>query len=126
MTLADYFKNTKGLGVLATSDSDGNVDVAIYSRPYVIDDKTIAFSMLERLSYSNIQSNPRAAYMFVEQGEGYEGKRLHLTSTGEETDPERIEQIRQQHVRTRKHEERTRHMMYFTVDKVRPLVGDKA
>jgi hypothetical protein len=126
MTLADYFKNTKGLGVLATSDSDGNVDVAIYSRPYVIDENTIAFSMLERLSYSNIRSNPKAAYMFVEQGEGYAGKRLHLTSTGEETDPERIEQLRQQHVRTRKYEERTRHMMNFTVDKVRPLVGDKA
>jgi hypothetical protein len=125
MSLADYFKSTKGLGVLATSDSDGNVDVAIYSRPYVIDDKTIAFSMLERLSYSNLQSNPRAAYMFVEQGEGYAGKRLHLTSTGEEKDPERIKAIRQQHVRTRKQDEKTRHMVYFTVDKIRPLVGDK-
>jgi len=125
MTLAEYFKSTEGLGVLATSDSDGNVDIAIYSRPYVIDEKTIAFSMLERLSYSNIQSNPKAAYMFVERGEGYAGKRLHLTSTGEEKDPERIEQIRQQHVQTRKYEEKTRHMVYFTVDKIRPLVGDK-
>ena len=58
MNLADYFKSIKGLGVLATSDSDGNVDVAIYSRPYVIDEKTIAFSMLERLSYSNILPAP--------------------------------------------------------------------
>ena len=81
MSLADYFENTKGLGVLATSDSDGNVDIAIYSRPYVIDETTIAFSMLERLSYANIQSNPRAAYLFMERGEGYVGKRLYLTKT---------------------------------------------
>ncbi len=125
MSLAEYFKNTKGLGVLATSDSDGNVDIAIYSRPYVIDENTIAFSMLERLSYSNIQSNPRAAYMFVEQGEGYAGKRLHLTCTGEEKDPERIEEIKKQHIRIREPDEKIRHLVYFTVDKIRPLVGDK-
>lgn len=125
MNLAEYFENIKGLGVLATSDADGNVDIAVYSRPYIIDENTIAFSMLERLSYSNIQSNPRAAYMFVEQGEGYAGKRLHLTKTGEEKDPERIKEIKQQHTKTREPDEKVRHLIYFTVDKVRPLVGDK-
>lgn len=29
-----YFENTKGTGVLATADSDGKVDAAIYSRPH--------------------------------------------------------------------------------------------
>ena len=125
MSLAEYFENIKGLGVLATSDCEGNVDIAVYSRPYIIDEKTIAFSMLEHQSYSNIQSNPKAAYMFVEQGEGYAGKRLHLTKTGEETDPERIEEIKQQHTKTREPDEKVRHLIYFTVDKIRPLVGDK-
>lgn len=125
MNLAEYFESIKGLGVLATSDSDGNVDVAVYSRPYIIEEKTIAFSMLERLSYSNIQSNPKAAYMFAEQGPGYAGKRLYLTKIGEEKDPERIKAIRQQHSRTRQPDEKVRHLVYFSVDKIRPLVGDK-
>lgn len=125
MSLAEYFENTKGLGVLATSDADGNVDIAVYSRPYIIDENTIAFSMLEKQSYSNIQSNPKAAYMFVEQSEGYTGKRLHLTKTGEETDEERIKQIRQQHSKAKDYEDKVRHLFYFTVDKIRPLVGDK-
>jgi hypothetical protein len=125
MSLAEYFENIKGLGVLATSDSEGNVDIAVYSRPYIIDEKTIAFSMLEKLSYSNIQSNPKAAYMFVEEGPGYKGKRLHLTKTGEEKDPERIQQIKQQHSKAKDYDEKVRHLIYFTVDKVRPLVGDK-
>ena len=125
MSLTEYFENTKGLGVLATSDCEGKVDIAIYSRPYIIDEKTIALSMLERLSYSNIQSNPKAAYMFVEHGEGYAGKRLHLTKTGEEKDPERIKAIKQQHNKTHKPDEKVRHLMYFTVDKIRPLIGDK-
>ena len=125
MNLAEYFEDIKGLGVLATSDSEGNVDIAIYSRPYIIDEKTIAFSMLEKLSYSNIQSNPKAAYMFAEAGEGYTGKRLHLTKTGEEKNPERIKEIKQQHTRTREPDEKVRHLVYFNVDKIRPLVGDK-
>ena len=125
MSLANYFEDIKGIGVLATSDSEGNVDVAVYSRPYVIDETTIAFSMLERLSYSNIQANPKAAYMFVERGEGYVGKRLYLTKTGAEKDPERIKAIRQQHTRTREPDEKVRPLMYFTVDRIRPLVGDK-
>jgi len=126
MSLAEYFKNIKGLGVLATSDCEGNVDIAVYSRPYIIDETTIAFSMLEKLSYSNVQSNPKAAYMFAEQGEGYTGKRLHLTKTGEEKDPDRIKEIKQQHTKTREPDEKARHLIYFTVDKIRPLVGDNA
>jgi hypothetical protein len=125
MNLAEYFKDIKGLGVLATSDSEGNVDVAVYSRPYMIDETTIAFSMLEHLSYSNIQSNPKAAYMFAQEGPGYLGKRLYLTMTGEETDPERIKEIKKQHQKYREPDEKARHLVYFSVDKIRPLVGDK-
>jgi hypothetical protein len=124
--LAEYFKDIKGLGVLATSDSDGNVDVAVYSRPYVIDERTIAFSMLERLSLENVRSNPKAAYMFIEHGEGYAGKRLHLTMVGKEEDPERVKAIRQQHQRNRESNEKVRHLVYFSVDRIRPLVGDKS
>jgi hypothetical protein len=125
MNLADYFEDVKGTGVLATSDSGGNVDAAIYARPYIIDEKTIAFSMLERLSYANVQSNPKAAYLFVERGEGYNGTRLYLTRTGEEKDPERIKEIKQRHSKSRTSEETAKHFVYFTVDKIRPLVGDK-
>lgn len=123
MSLAEYFETIEGIGVLATSDSDGNVNAAIYARPYVIDENTIAFSMLERTSFANIRSNPKAAYLFVERGEGYDGKRLYLRKTGEETDPQRIETIKKQRPSTRKPAQTKRHLVYFTVEKTRPLVG---
>lgn len=126
MSLADYFATLKGTGILATSDSQGNVDIAIYSRPYIMDEETIAFSMLERLSFKNVRSNPKAAYMFIEEGEGHVGKRLYLTMTGEEKDPERIKAIRQMHSKTHGAPDAVRHLVYFTVDKIRPLAGDKA
>ena len=123
MSLGDYFENIKGVGILSTSDSDGNVNTAIYSRPYVIDEDTVAFSMLERLSLSNIQSNPKAAYMFIERGEGYSGKRMYLTMTGEEKDPEKIRTIKQQHERAKDDDGKVRHLIYFTVNRTCPLVG---
>jgi hypothetical protein len=123
MSLSDYFERSKGIGILATSDSEGNVNVAIYSRPYMIDENTVAFSMLERVSYANIQSNPRAAYMYIERGEGYNGKRLYLTMTGEEKDPERVKEIKKQHEKAKDDDGKVRHLMYFTVDRTRPLVG---
>ena len=94
MNLSEYFENRTGRGVLATADSDGNVDVAVYSRPHFIDEKTVAYIMTDRLTHKNLQSNPHAAYLFMELGEGYAGKRLYLTKIKEETDPEAINKIR--------------------------------
>ncbi|MBN1392731.1 MAG: pyridoxamine 5'-phosphate oxidase family protein [Sedimentisphaerales bacterium] len=125
MDLAAYFENTKGTGILATTDLEGNVDAAIYARPYVIDEKTIAFSMLERLSFANIQVNPKAAYLFIERGEGYSGKRLYLKKTHEETDPEHIKELKKKHSRIFNPDQVNRHIVYFQVEKIRALVGDK-
>ena len=33
MKLSEYFENVKGYGVLATADSAGKVDVAVYEAP---------------------------------------------------------------------------------------------
>ena len=124
MDLAQYFETIEGTGILATSDSEGNVNQAIYSRPYVIDENKIAFSMLERTSYANIQANPKAAYIFIEEGQGYKGKRLYLKKISEETDQKIIEDIKSG--RINKHESKTdlpRHFVYFSVERVRPVTG---
>ncbi len=34
MSLTDYFETVEGTGILATADSEGNVDLAIYARPH--------------------------------------------------------------------------------------------
>ena len=123
MNQSEYFENTAGTGVLATSDSEGNVDVAIYAKPHIIDEKTVAFIMNERLSYQNITSNPKAAYLFLEDAPGYNGKRLYLTKTKEETDKELIDSMRR---KGEKHHEvdSNKHLVYFTVDRIRALVGE--
>ena len=43
MDLKEYFENTKGIGVIATADTDGWVDAAIYARPHIMEDGLLAF-----------------------------------------------------------------------------------
>src|SRR5690606_34583515 len=61
MNLNDYFKEKNGTGVLSTADAEGRVDAAIYARPHVFADGSVAFLMRQRLTYRNMQSNPHAA-----------------------------------------------------------------
>ena len=123
MSLADYFETTKGIGVLGTANAQGNVDTALYGRPHFIDDDTVAFIMNDRLSYQNVQSNPNAAYMFIEQAEGYAGKRLYLTKTKESDDPELIASLRRTEHGAKDTEPKTKHLVYFKITRIRPLVG---
>ncbi|MHC4619751.1 MAG: pyridoxamine 5'-phosphate oxidase family protein [Planctomycetota bacterium] len=124
MNLYDYFENAQGLGVLATADAEGKVDAAVYARPHVIDETTAAFIMRERLTHQNLQANPHAAYLFVQKGEGYLGKRLYLTKLREETDPAMINSLRRRTPRVCKPEGSKEYLVYFRIDKIRPLVGD--
>lgn len=127
MKLSEYFEQAQGRGVLATADSKGFVDVAVYSRPHFIDEETIAYIMTGRLSHENLQTNPHAAYLFIESGEKFVGKRLYLSKIKEETDPELIEKIRWR--KTYKvpddQKDEKRYLVYFHIDKVLPLIGDK-
>ncbi len=126
MSLQDYFENLQGLGILATADSDGMVDLAVYSKPHVIDDTTVAFVMRERLSHQNLKSNPNAAYMFVENGGGCEGKRLYLTEIREETNSSLVEEFRKKQPEIcPAGDDSNKYLVFFQVNDVWPLVGDK-
>ena len=67
MTLRSYFTEHTGFGVMATADSDGKVDAAVYARPHFVDENTVAFIMADRLTHANLQTNPHATYLFKEK-----------------------------------------------------------
>lgn len=123
MNLHDYFENTQGTGILSTADDQGWVDCAIYARPHVMDDGSLAMIMLDRLSHHNLQSNPHAAYMFIEEGPGYRGKRLFLTKVREETDSPLIETLSRRYPGKRDDLPKTRYLVIFRIDKELPLIG---
>ena len=119
--LKDYFENTMGIGVMSTADKEGKVNAAIYSRPHFLDDGSIAFIMTDRLTHNNLQSNPYAAYLFVEEGPEYKGKRLYLSKIGEDENSELIQSLIRREYRNEK--SGSRFLVAFQVDKVLPLIG---
>ena len=127
MKLSEYFEKNKGKGVIAAADLDGKIGIAVYARPHFIDEKTVAFIMADRLIHENLGSNPHAAYLFMESGERYVGKRLYLTKVKEEKNIELIDQIRRRESCPvdEGYKKGTRFLVYFKIDKVLPLIGTK-
>jgi hypothetical protein len=123
MGLKEYFANTKGFGVLSTADGHGKVDAAVYSRPHVMEDGMIASIMSDRLTHENLKSNPYAVYLFLEEGQGYQGKRLFLTKIREEQDSELINEICRRCYPTELQVKEPRFLVVFRIDKELPLVG---
>jgi len=126
MDLGEYFDKARGFGIFATADSDGKVNVAALSRPTIMDDGSAAFLMSGHLTHNNLQSNPHAAYYFVEHGERYGGKRLYLTKTGEDEDLQLIDRLRKKRypIFTTKYDNESKYVVFFKVDKILPLVAD--
>jgi len=121
MDLKEYFENTKGAGVLSTADGEGRVDAAVYARPHFMEDGTIAFIMRDRLTHHNLQSNSYAAYLFMEDGPGYKGKRLFLNKVREEQDTELLQSLRRRQYIDEKDE--TKFLVFFKLEKELPLIG---
>ena len=128
MTLSDYFENVKGKGIIATADYKGKVGMAIYARPHFMNEKTAVFIMADHLMHKNLQSNPNASYLFVEEGSGYKGKRLYLTKIKEEADPDLVKQLRRRGCCPvdESYKQGKRFVVYFKVNKVLPLIGAKS
>jgi hypothetical protein len=126
MDWAKYFEGTKGLGVLATADKTGVPNMAVYARPHVVDQETVAFIMRRKNSYANLTVNPKAAYLFREVGDGYRGWRLYLTKLREETDRAQIDAWRRKSKYTCPTEEDpVEYIVFFRIERVRPLIGDQ-
>lgn len=126
MRLADYFESVKGVGILGTADAEGKVDLALYARPHTLDEETVAFIMGDRRSHTNVAANPHAAYLFLEDTQGYRGLRLHLTKTREETDPKQIGALRRKGRAADDDFAATKSfLVQFKVDEVRPLTKEQ-
>jgi hypothetical protein len=124
VTLKEYFSRYQGIGVLATADSDGRTDAAIYSRPHVFDDGTVAFVMRERLSHENLQSNPFATFLFIKQAPPYSGLRLFLKKTKEETDAELIQEMTRRDLTPDEDKAKgPKFLVHFSIERILPLIG---
>jgi hypothetical protein len=118
----EYFATASGFGVLATSNNTGRVNAALYAKPYFVSGKTVAFVMAERLTHENLKLNPHAAYVFVESGTEWSGRRLYLRKVREEVNEEMLNKICSQ-CDYSQYETGSRFVVYLEIEETRPLLG---
>ena len=125
MKLKEYLESREGKSILSTANADGMVTSAIYSRPHVFDDGTIAFVMRKRLTQENLKTNPYASYMFIEEDRGYQGIRLFLKKIKEDTDKALIDSMKRRHLTPEEDEAKgPKFLTHFRVERILPLIGD--
>lgn len=125
MNLKNYFSEQSGVGVLSTADREGRVDAAIYARPHILEDGRLAMIMRDRLTHKNLQENPYAAFLFMENLPGYQGVRLYLRKTAEDTDPVLIKELTRRSLTAKEDLEKgPKFIVYFEIEKVRSLIGN--
>ena len=76
-------------------------------------------------NHPNVAANPHAAYLLLEDTDGYNGLRMHLTKTQEETDPEQIETLRRRSRAGDDFAATKSLLVQFKVDEVRPLTKEQ-
>lgn len=77
----EMFNRENRIGVLATADSNGDVNAAVFGSPRMIDEDTVIMAIGENRSFKNLQENPKASFIVVEPGQtptSWKGVRLYL------------------------------------------------
>lgn len=124
MKLSEYLENTSGRGILATADAKGRVDAAIYAKPHILADHTLAFIMRDHLTHHNIAANPYAVYLFMENGRHYAGIRLFIKKVREDTDPDLLAKITRRSLTPEQDKAKgPKFLVYFSLEKILPLIG---
>lgn len=123
MDWKNYFHKKEGTGFLATAGAKGEVNIAVYSRPHVLEDGTFAFGMADRLTHVNLEQNPQAVYAFHEGH--YQGHRIYLVKVREETTGPMLDSIRERAktLSSAGAADMVKYAVYFRVVRNLPLVG---
>lgn len=129
--LMEFFNKRPRNCLLSTANKNGDVNVAVYGTPQMIDENTVAFAARDRRSYQYLMENPKAAIIVVEPGEiKHDSKavRVYLELIAVEKEGELLEQFKES-VAGRAGKEAADALqaaLRFEITEVRPLVDTSA
>ena len=94
----NLFNKRPRIGSLSTANQKGEVNVAVFGSPQMIDENTVVMGIGRNRSFANLQENPRAVFIVVEPGEtvmDWKGARVYLEALAIETGGGFYEQIKE-------------------------------
>jgi hypothetical protein len=125
--LMEYFNKQPRMGCLSTSGKNGEVDVACFGSPRMVDDRTVVMALRKNRTFENLRQNPNAVFMIMEPAKTsaeWKGIRVYLKMKGYETFGESLEKARVMAAKAVGEEAaRALHaVITFSVEEVRPIV----
>ena len=77
----ELFNKRPRIGTLSSANRNGDVNVAIFGSPQMIDENTVVMGIGRNRTFQNLQENPKAVFIVVEPGESvmdWKGCRVYL------------------------------------------------
>ena len=125
--LMELFNQRPRIGTLSTANAHGEVNVAVFGSPQMIDENTVVMGIGKNRSFANLQENPKAVFIVMEPGKtvmDWKGARVYLEAMDIETGGGFYEQIKENIARAggKGAADMIRAAIRFKITEVRPLV----
>ena len=125
--LMELFNKWPRIGTLCTANKMGEVNVAVFGSPRMVDENTVVMGIGNNRSFRNLQRNPRAVFIVMQPGQtvkDWKGARVYLEAVDMETEAEFYEEIKRGIAKVAGQEaaEMLRAAIRFRITEVRPIV----
>ena len=125
--LMALFNKWPRIGTLSTANKLGDVNVAVFGSPRMIDENTVVMGIGENRSFRNLQRNPKAVFVVMEPGQtvmDWKGARVYLEAIDMETSGEFYNQIKQDIAKAagKQAADMIHAAIRFRITEVRPIV----
>ena len=94
----ELFNKRPRIGTLSTADRKGEVNVAVFGSPQMIDENTVVMGMGTNRSFRNLRENPNAVFIVMEPGKtpmDWKGARVYLEAMAIESGGGFFDQIKE-------------------------------
>ena len=125
--LMTLFNKQPRLGTLSTANKVGDVNVAVFGSPRMVDENTIVMGIGNNRSFRNLERNPKAAFIVMEPGKtpsDWKGARVYLEAVDMETGGPFYEEIK--HTIAKQWGQQTADSVHaairFKITEVRPII----
>ena len=93
----EMFNRQPRIGSLATANANGDVNVAVFGSPMMVDENTVVMGIGNNRSLSNLRENPKAAFIVLEPGDtamDWKGVRVYLKAAAIEIEGDLLDTMR--------------------------------
>jgi hypothetical protein len=125
--LMELFNKYPRIGTLSTANKEGDVNVAVFGSPRMIDENTVIMGIGQNRSFRNLERNPKAVFIVVEPGEtvmDWKGARVYLEATEMQTEGQFYDEIKQNIAKAAGQQaaDMVHAAIRFKITEVRPIV----